>query len=1329
MSSLDQDGRMKHAWSERIGQAFGCVISRSQLAFLLVLSWFLILAPSLTVAQQRAPDPSLEGSDKGSLEITTTREEGYGRIVLNFAGRNLLPGYSIKQNNSVFVVRFDERMQSNTVATLAQILPDYVTVARLDPDGKGLRIALKEGVRINTMEAGERLFVDLLPQSWAGLPPSLPAEIVTELARRAEEALRLARSLQQQESATRVKPKLDVRIGDHPTFSRFAFIWNIPFDSTFERRGEAVNLFFNHQTDVDLSELRTSLPGLVRDMQMSMEEGRAKFTLIVAKNADVRAFRENNTYIIDITGDKSLFDAKGAEEHVTRAVSKPGDTGVLVAKGIDMTPRTVTIAPDGAQILGVADDLSASSGPSKLILGPTASGNVSEPFVEPVANQTVPQPQPQQQPAQAPEAGQPLPRPAEDPTSAVPAPQQPAMPPMPQPRAPLQATEQATEGDPIKPQMFQPAPVQQVTNPVQPATQPVPQPPQPAAPQSTDAAGATDETQPQTAMPAMVRSNAERMQGQGADLTSQSLRVEAKTFGRSVRLFFPFKNPTSSAVFRRNGVIWAVFDTVLDLDVAAAREHLSAFSDDIEVWRAGATAVLRIPMKNPRLVTFSPEGYGWLLTIGDMVVEPTKPLHMSRTKVSDGRSAMRVKFERSGTVLKLRDPGTGENLHVVTGFGPARGFVKGQRFVDFTALISAHGIALAEHVDDLLLARDEGYVYISSNRGLTISNAQPGAADVSALTNNGSRVRETFLNLDKLAAKTPVQFSRKRQDLERKLSNYTDLMAIQSQLALSKLLVANGYAFEALGHLQMIEDAAPEFARGKGFRTLYSAAELFAGRPESAFRRLNHPEFENDPDASVWRGLAAARSGRWREADDALDLAATVAQDYSMKVRQMMLLDGVEIAYLDQQFGSATAALAEVNPAYLDAQGVARYNLLRGKIAVARNDAQEASEAFKAARDTKYLPIANDAWLQDVKLRRQEDQINVDQAIEELEGLTTIWRGDEVELNALRTLAHYYVDKKEYRNAFETLKAAADSDPASEISRVLQEEMNAVFSSLFLDGKVNELSAIKALSLYYDFRELTPVGRRGDEMVRRLADKLVEVDLLDRASELLKHQVDNRLKGAARSQIAADLALIYLLDSKPNMALDTLRRTRQSQLPLSVERQRRLVEAKSLAQLNKVSLALDLLKPLQGGDVDQLRADIMWDAKRWQDVAEQTEMMLGDRWSLAAALDDQEQTNILRAGIAYSLADDKLGLDRLRRKYAEKMSATPVAGAFDVVTLPIERNGEEFHAVAQQIAGINTMERFLTEYRSRYLKGDDSKLAEEQAAPPEDVPPADNPQV
>lgn len=1196
----------------------------------------------LSAAQAQDGDVSdliSQSSQTSALQITATKQDGFGRVILKVVGRNLLPEFSIKQDNSIFVVRFDERLSANSVTPLPRILADYISIARLDPDGKGVRIAFKENVRINTMEAGEQLFVDFLPQNWKGLPPSLPDDVVAELARRAEEALRLARSLEQADAASRIQPELDIRIGDHPTFSRVVFAWNIPFDSTFERKGEEVSLFFNHKTDIDLSKVRASLPRLVRDLRLVREGRKSRFVLDVAKGADVRAFREGNTYIVDVTGDKALFNTARSEDYITRARSQPGDSGILVAKG--------ALDPNQSQNMGSFEQAIAHSETGGgLVLGPDSEGNKRERDLFTADQQ-------EQMTAAKGDRGEPAP-------------------------------------ESIPPAMLNPS------SRIQPLGGAEPVKKSPITGDGKDKQIVVGQSG--------LTANAEHMKGGGADLSSHSLQVETKSFGRSVRLYFPFTAPTAAAVFKKNGVIWAVFDTILDLDVSSVRSQLSNIAEDVEVWRSGDSAILRIPLKNPRLTTFSTEGYGWLLTIGDLVVEPTKPLHMSRTELSGGRPAMRVHFESVGRIIRMRDPGSGEILHVVTGFGPARGFVKVQRLVDFSTLISAHGIALTEHVDELQVLRDEDYIYISSNRGLTLSSVGASQADLSGLVNTDSGGRDSFLKLKELKAETPVIFARERQELERKLSKFDDLMAIQTELALSKLLVANGYAFEALGHLQIIEKSAPEFARGKAFRTLFAAAEVFAGRPDQAFRRLNHPEFESDPDASVWRALAAARSGRWREAEQALPLALGVSGDYSDKVRQMLLLDNVEISLIDQQFAKATAELAEVNPAYLDPEGMARYNLLRGKIAVARDQPGEAHKAFEAAIETGYLPIANEAWLENVKLSYQQKTIDSDQAIDELAGLTIIWRGDHVELEALRTLAHLYVDKGEYRNAFETSKAAASSDAGSDISRLLQDEMNHVFTSLFLDGKADELPAIKALSLYYDFREMTPVGRRGDEMVRHLADKLVGIDLLDRAAELLNHQVENRLKGAARSQIAADLAVIYLLDGKPNLALDTLRRTRQSQLPSSLERQRRLVEAKALAELNKVTLALDLLKPLDGSDIEQLKADILWRAKRWHETGEQIELMLGDRWVGNSDLDALEQTNVLRAAVAYSLADDQLGIDRLRKKFAQKMSRTSVAGAFDVVSLPIERGGTQFKAIAQQIAGIDTMERFLDEYRNRYLK-------------------------
>jgi len=88
---------------------------------------------------------------------------------------------------------------------------------------------------------------------------------------------------------------------------------------------------------------------------------------------------------------------------------------------------------------------------------------------------------------------------------------------------------------------------------------------------------------------------------------------------------------------------------------------------------------------------------------------------------------------------------------------------------------------------------------------------------------------------------------------------------------------------------------------------------------------------------------------------------------------------------------------------------------------------------------------------------------------------------------------------------------------------------------------------------------LTPIGRRGDEMIRRLADRLVAVDLLDQASELLQYQVDKRLEGAARAQVAARLAMVYLTSRKPDRAISALRTTRIADLSGELRQQRLLL--------------------------------------------------------------------------------------------------------------------------------------------------------------------------
>ena len=132
--------------------------------------------------------------------------------------------------------------------------------------------------------------------------------------------------------------------------------------------------------------------------------------------------------------------------------------------------------------------------------------------------------------------------------------------------------------------------------------------------------------------------------------------------------------------------------------------------------------------------------------------------------------------------------------------------------------------------------------------------------------------------------------------------------------------------------------------------------------------------------------------------------------------------------------------------------------------------------------------------------------------------------------------------------------------PNSELSRQSQDAASALFAEIYLGSKGDDMKPVDALAMFYEFRELTPIGRRGDEMIRRLADRLALIDLLDQAAELLQYQVDKRLEGAARAQVAARLAMVYLTNRKPDRAIAALRLTRIADLSGELRQQRLLLE-------------------------------------------------------------------------------------------------------------------------------------------------------------------------
>jgi hypothetical protein len=375
---------------------------------------------------------------------------------------------------------------------------------------------------------------------------------------------------------------------------------------------------------------------------------------------------------------------------------------------------------------------------------------------------------------------------------------------------------------------------------------------------------------------------------------------------------------------------------------------------------------------------------------------------------------------------------------------------------------------------------------------------------------------------------------------------------------------------------------------------------------------------------------------------------------------------------------------------------------LTGRVAEALGRGGEALAAYRSAAASPDRPAAAQGRLREIVLRRGLGEANNAQFVNDLEILTVAWRGDETELEALQLLAKLYTDDQRYRDAFLIMRTALVVHPGSDVTRKIHDEAAATFDQLFLNGKGDGLPPIDALSLFYDFRDLTPVGRRGDEMIRRLADRLVAVDLLDPAAELLQHQVDNRLQGAARAQVATRLAVIYLLNHKPTQAQAALRASRSPNLSNEMRNQRLLIESRALSDIGRHDLALEVIANLESREATRLRADIYWAARRWQQAAEQIELVYSERWKNIEPLNERERADILRAGTGYALADDTIGMGRLREKFATKMVNGSDQRAFEAVMAGVGTNSAEFRDVARTIASVDTLDGFVRDMQARY---------------------------
>lgn len=759
-----------------------------------------------------------------------------------------------------------------------------------------------------------------------------------------------------------------------------------------------------------------------------------------------------------------------------------------------------------------------------------------------------------------------------------------------------------------------------------------------------------------------------------------------------------FRNAPSAAVFIRGLTAWVVLPNAPAPDIAALKKSLGGFAAAVEGSSSPGLSILRITLKDGNKIAARGDGSNLRVLIGREAEAQTSAIGFARNQADPKRTSLTTTLPRASIALPLTDPASGDTLTVIPS-APGHAMPAQKVFADFAALPSAQGLVIAAYTDDLAITVSDARVTIARPGGMALTPPQmPVASSPAALAGNTGG--PSYLDLAQWAKPVGGSFLATQRTLAHDLAKLPPPQRNLARLRLARFYLAQGMAAESLGLINLIQINDPGLKGDIQLSTMRAAASVQMGRYRDARNELASPMFDADRNALLWRGLADAGLENWREAQRELEAAEAVLSRYPVEWQVRVLTGHAEAALALGRVDLADAAMSRLPKQVPPAQSF-EVRLAKARIAAAESRHNVAMPEFAAIEKGGNEKLSARAVYYRTETALAAGMTTPQQAIDTLERLRFRWRGDGLELKTLRKLASLYFKDNNWRDGLKILRVATQNFSGND-ARAAQDDMRGAFVNLYLKGAADKLPPVESLAMFHDNIDLTPIGPDGDEMIRRMSDRLVAVDLLGPASDLLAYQVDKRLDGIAKAQVAARLATVQLMNRKPADAITSLRNSQITGLPDDVIHARLILEARAFAALKQYDNALDLLGVDQGADTRQLRADIYWESGNWAVAGQKIEEMLGTRFSDPAALSAAERMDVLRTAVAYSLANDEKSLERLRTNFTAKLKGTPDMNLFTVLSQPIDQHGLAFREAAAKIASVDTLRSFMTDFTKKF---------------------------
>ena len=729
----------------------------------------------------------------------------------------------------------------------------------------------------------------------------------------------------------------------------------------------------------------------------------------------------------------------------------------------------------------------------------------------------------------------------------------------------------------------------------------------------------------------------------------------------------PFPSSVGAALFRRGSAIWVVFDERRLLDLTALRGEPTFAGASTQLVSGGA--VIRVPLAEGKTVTVSRSPQAWKIALALTPQDPAAIVPV----VAEGRMTFPV--ESASDVITLADPQSGSTLLVGTQRKANQAIVTGRRTTEFSLIPTQLGVVV-EPLSDILSLRTipTGFLLTGGAQGLMLSSPAFMTDALLAAARLTRRFQFPALPTEALLQRMQYQV--------REAAVAAPLARGPKRRSAAETMIAAGLGAEAMALLEVAAGQDPHEAASADFKGLYAIAAILANRLDQA-NGINDPRLSGIDEIAFWRGILLANQQEGTpQAASLLASTAPLAFTYPAAVRDKVLPLALETLILGGEVNAAARMLGqrETDPTLGLAQALLKQ---------AQGDTDKALEQLDALAAGRDRLVRARAAVRAVELRLASQRIDNDKAVEALDKLLYVWRGDQRDLALRLRIAELRRQTGGWREALKLLRnAKADFPPHT---TQIQSRMRDMFSTLIHEDGAASMTPLDFIALVEENADLLPPGTEDTALENRLAERLLALDLPKRADQVLAKLMKAAPTPRGRAGLGVRLAELRLREDDPAGAVAALSASSMPNLDADLLEARALIGADATSRLGDTPTAMEMLSELRSPAALAAKAGILERAQDWPAAKQALIALVGLTVPATGDLDDQQKRTLLRLATAAARACDDSALANLGAREDPRMGSGPVADMFRLLTADPVRGVGDLKRAKQEIGLVRAL--------------------------------------